>query len=94
MGSHRIYAKPGGNPLSSSGRTIKREVAFLVSSNLGLKDRKIAYFNLNDPFSWLVEDASSFAFQNATLEPAFVRFPKGKAVSHETARSVLRAISC
>ncbi len=90
MGSHRIYAKPGGNPLSSSGRTIKREVAFLISSNLGLKDRKIAYFNLNDPFSWLVEDASSLVPQNATLEPAFVGLAKEKAVSCETARSVVR----
>ncbi len=67
-----------------------KKIAFLVSSNLGLKDRKIAYFNLNDPFSWLVEDASSLVPQNATLEPVFMRFPKGKAVSCETARSVMR----
>ena len=86
------FIKTAHDLFNRGDETIKREVAFLVSSNLGLKDRKIAYFNLNDPFSWLVEDASSLVPQNATLEPVFMRFPKGKAVSCETARSVMRGL--
>lgn len=85
------FIKTAHDLFSRGDETVKREIAFLVSSNLGLKDRKIAYFNLNDPFLWLVEDASSLAPQNATLEPSFVRLAKGKAVSEETARSVMRA---
>lgn len=56
----------------------KKEVAFLLSSNFGLKDRKIAYFNLNEPFSWLMEDAESLLVQKSTLEPVFEASTKGK----------------
>ncbi len=84
------FIKTAHDLFNRGDETVKREVAFLVSSNLGLKDRKIAYFNLNDPFSWLVEDASSLVPLNATIEPAFVGLAKGKAASHETARSVVR----
>lgn len=84
------FIKTAHDLFSRGDETVKREIAFLVSSNLGLKDRKIAYFNLNDPFSWLVEDASSLLPQNATFEPAFVRFPKEKTASRETVRSVMR----
>ena len=84
------FIKTAHDLFNRGDETVKREVAFLVSSNLGLRDRKIVYFNLNDPFSWLVEDASSLLPQNTTLEPAFVRLAKEKAVSCKTARSVVR----
>ena len=84
------FIKTAHDLFSRGDETIKREIAFLISSNLGLKDRKIAYFNLNDPFSWLVEDASSLLPQNATLEPASVGLAKEKTASRETARSVWR----
>ena len=84
------FIKTAHDLFNRGDESVKREVAFLVSSNLGLKDRKIAYFNLNDPFSWLVEDASSLLPQNATLEPAITRMDKERTASSETARSVLR----
>ena len=86
------FIKTAHDLFSRGDETVKREIAFLISSNLGLKDRKIAYFNLNDPFSWLVEDASSLLPQNATLEPASVGLAKEKTASHETARSVWRGL--
>lgn len=86
------FIKTAHDLFSRGDETVKREIAFLISSNLGLKDRKIAYFNLNDPFSWLVEDASSLLPQNATFEPAFVGLAKERTASRETACSVWRGV--
>ncbi len=67
--------------------SIKKEIASLLSSNFALKDQEIAYFNLNEPFSWLAEDASVLLSQKTTFEPPLARMDKRKTASHETAFS-------
>jgi site-specific DNA recombinase len=62
----------------------KKEVASLLSSNFALKDQEIAYFNLNEPFSWLAEDASVLLPQNTTFEPALTRIDKTKTAPRGT----------
>jgi site-specific DNA recombinase len=80
--AHDIFQK--GTP------TIQREVVSLLSSNLGVRDRKIAYFNLNEPFSWLVEDVSVLSAQNETFEPPKRVLNKRKTAPVGTACSDVR----
>ena len=80
--AHDIYAR--GDPET------KKEVASLLSSNFALKDRKIAYFNLNEPFSWLVEDGKALGAEMATFEPAIVASDKGKGAYAMAPRSEWR----
>ncbi len=79
------FTKLAHELFNQGDETIKKEVASLISSNFGLNDRKIAYFNLNAPFSWLAEDVASLMPEKATFEPASARSTKGKAASFETA---------
>ena len=73
------FVRTAHDIFNNGNENTKKEVASLLSSNFALKDQKIAYFNLNDPFSWLAEDASVLLPQNATFEPAFAASTKGKA---------------
>lgn len=46
----------------------RRELLGIVSSNIGMKDRKIAYFDLNDPFTWLQIDAETLTRERSAFE--------------------------
>lgn len=70
----------------------KREVIDILSSNIGIKDRKIAYFNLNDPFAWLREDVESIQAEMCAFEPkkeAVDGSVKTKTEASASARSVV-----
>ena len=58
---------------------VKKEIAELVSSNFSLKDRKIAHFNLNEPFCWLVDDANILGVKIGIFEPSISPAQKGKS---------------
>jgi|GEM_PF-4506036 len=68
----------------------KREILSIVSSNLTLKDQKIANYSLNDPFCWLVQDVHSILSSRSTFEPSLTCSDKEKTASHNTACSVVR----
>ncbi len=63
------FVKSAHDIFNRGDNIIKKEVADLLSSNLGMKDRKVAYFNINEPFAWFVEDANTLLSRNQTLEP-------------------------
>lgn len=79
------FTKVAHEIFNRGDETIKKEITSLISSNFGLNDRKIAYFNLNAPFSWLAEDVASLTPEKATFEPASVPSTKGKAALSQAA---------
>lgn len=79
------FIKAAHDIFNKGDEDIKREVAFLLSSNVGLKDRKIAHFNINEPFSWLITDLSSLTTKNGLIEPSINASIKGKTATFATA---------
>ncbi|MEI6650778.1 MAG: recombinase family protein [Candidatus Moraniibacteriota bacterium] len=63
----------------------QKEILEISSSNIGIKDRKIAYFNLNDAFRWVYDDASYLTAQKATFEPSIPASTKEKTAACATA---------
>ncbi len=47
----------------------RREVIDILSSNIGIKDRRIAYIKLNEPFSWIREDTETLKAEICAFEP-------------------------
>ena len=70
----------------------KREVIEILSSNIGIKDRKIASFSLKEPFTWLREDVESIEAEICTFEPkkeVVDGVDKTKTEASASARSVV-----
>ncbi len=70
----------------------RREVVEILSSNIAIKDRKIASFSLNEPFTWLREDAEIMQAEIRAFEPkkeAVVGSVKTKAEAGASARSTV-----
>ncbi len=63
------FAKNAHDIFQNGSEIVRKEVVGLVASNFAIRDRNVAYFNLNEPFSWLVEDATVLSSQKATFEP-------------------------
>jgi hypothetical protein len=78
------FVRTAHDIFNTGDNTTKKEVTTLLSSNFTLKDRKIAYFNLNEPFSWLAEDAVVLLPRNATFEPPFTRMVETKTAPRGT----------
>ncbi len=70
----------------------RREVIEILSSNIGIKDRKIASFSLNEPFTWLREDVESMEAEIGAFEPkkgTIDGSDKTKTEASASARSVV-----
>ncbi|NTW29731.1 MAG: recombinase family protein [Candidatus Moranbacteria bacterium] len=65
--------------------TSRKMLLSVVSSNVGLKDRNIAYMNLNDPFSWVMEDVAELTAKRSAFEPVKQATGKAKADACATA---------
>lgn len=63
---------------------IRKEAIEVVSSNLSIRDRKIATFGLKEAFRLLAKDAASLCAGNDTFEPPKTPRGKGKATLSES----------
>lgn len=54
----------------------RREITDIISSNIGIKDRHVAYFNLNDPFVWVQEDVQTLLAEKQSFERSKVFIQK------------------
>ena len=80
----KIFKK--GNP------DIKKEVISIISSNIEIKDKKIAKFTLSEPFCWLMEDVKqkkSPKGKKRTFEPPALGCGKTKTAPCEVAFSTV-----
>lgn len=84
------FVKSAHDIFTQGDLEVKKEIAGILSSNFTLEDRKIAYCNLNEPFSWLVEDVHTLGVNFATFEPSLLPSQKAKAVPLGTACRVWR----
>ena len=69
---------------------IKKEVVSIISSNIEIKDRKIAKFTLKAPFHWLAEDLNhmkTLKAEKRTFEPLVFGFDKTKTATDEAVDS-------
>ena len=69
---------------------IKKEVVSIISSNIEIKNKKIAKFTLSEPFCWLMEDVKRKKNQKGkkrTFEPSALGYSKTKTAPCEVAFS-------
>ncbi len=69
---------------------IKKEVVSIISSNIEIKDRKIAKFTLSEPFCWLMEDIKQMKTpknKKRTFEPSVLSCNKTKTTPRRVAFS-------
>ena len=85
------FVKTAHDLFNRSAPEARRELIETLSSNIGIKDRKVAYFSLNDPFSWLEEDVNVLKAQRSAFEraqePSFA-FTKTKTEACASDRSI------
>ncbi len=79
------FVKSAHDIFQNADPHLRREVAGLISSNFAIQDRNIAYFNLNEPFSWLQEDVESVTAKMGTFEPPLGVSTKTKTAPFGTA---------
>ena len=66
------FVKTAHRVFTEGDKAIRREVVDILASNIGVENRKVAYINLNDPFTWLREDVETILAEmggNDTFEP-------------------------
>ncbi|MDD2766338.1 MAG: recombinase family protein [Candidatus Moranbacteria bacterium] len=62
------FIKTAHNLFNLGTKEMKRDIVEVFTSNIGVKDRKLAYFDLNDPFLWLREDVETLTERKRTFE--------------------------
>ena len=86
------FVKTAQSLFAKGAPETKREVVEILSSNIGIKDRKIASFSLNEPFMWLREDVESIGAEICAFEPKKVAIDgvdKTKTEARASVRSTM-----
>ena len=65
-----MFAENAADVFEHGDGKLRKEVTEIVSSNLAIRDRKIASFGLREAFRWFAEDAASLLAGNGTFEPS------------------------
>ncbi len=89
------FVKTANNLFNRGTPETKREVIEILSSNIGIKDREIASFSLNEPFTWLREDVESIEAKIGAFEPKKEAIDGGDKTKTEASASVRsRVLGC
>lgn len=86
------FIKTAHDLFNRGTKEIRREVVEIFSSNIGVKDRGIAYFNLNDPFTWLQLDVEALTAEKKAFElqnKASFALAETKTEAHASGHSIL-----
>ena len=84
------FIKLAKNVFEKGNDDIKKEVVSVISSNIEIKDKKIAKFTLSEPFCWLMEDVKQLKMpkgKKRTFEHSVLSCDKTKTTPREVAFS-------